>query len=37
MKPKLKKALKITGISLGSLIGFVIILVLVVCWLVFSS
>jgi len=37
MKPKLKKALKITGISLGSLIGFVIILVLVVCWMVFSS
>lgn len=37
MKPKLKKALKITGISLGSLIGFVIILVLVVCWIVFSS
>ena len=37
MKPKLKKALKITGISIGSLIGFVIILVLVVCWMVFSS
>ena len=37
MKPKLKKALKITGISLGSLIGLVIILVLVVCWIVFSS
>ena len=37
MKPKLKKALKITGISLGSLIGLVIILVLVVCWMVFSS
>ena len=36
MKPKLKKALKITGISLGSLIGLVIILVLVVCWIVFS-
>ena len=37
MKPKLKKALKITGISLGSLIGLVVILVLVVCWIVFSS
>ena len=37
MKPKVKKALKITGISLGSLIGLVLILVLVVCWLVFSS
>ena len=37
MKPKLKKALKITGISLGSLVGLVIILVLVVCWIVFSS
>jgi len=37
MKPKLKKALKITGISLGSLIGLVIILILVVCWMVFSS
>ena len=37
MKPKLKKALKITGISLGSLIGLVIILVLVACWIVFSS
>ncbi|MBO4723722.1 MAG: hypothetical protein J5596_00180 [Bacteroidaceae bacterium] len=37
MKPKLKKALKITGISLGSLIAFVILLVLVVCWMVFSS
>ena len=37
MKPKAKKALKITGITLGSLIGLVLILVLVVCWLVFSS
>ena len=37
MKPKAKKALKITGISLASLIGLVIILVLVVCWMVFSS
>ena len=37
MKPKLKKALKITGISLGSLIGLVILVVLVVCWMVFSS
>ena len=37
MKPKLKKALKITGVSLGSLIGLVVILVLVVCWIVFSS
>jgi len=37
MKPKLKKTLKITGITLGSLIGLVIILVLVACWMVFSS
>ena len=37
MKPSVKKALKITGISLGSLIGLVIILVLVVCWMVLSS
>ncbi len=37
MKPKVKKALKITGISLGSLIGLVLILILVACWLVFSS
>ena len=37
MKPKAKKALKITGITLGSLIGLVLILVLVVCWIVFSS
>ncbi len=37
MKPKVKKALKITGISLGSLIGLVVILVLVACWIVFSS
>jgi hypothetical protein len=37
MKPKAKKALKITGITLGSLIGLVLILVLVACWLVFSS
>ena len=37
MKPKTKKALKITGISLGSLIGLVIILVLAVFWIVFSS
>lgn len=37
MKPKVKKALKITGISLGSLIGLVVILVLTVCWMVFSS
>jgi len=37
MKPKLKKALKITGISLGSLLGLVIIIVALVCWIVFSS
>lgn len=37
MKPKVKKALKITGISLGSLIGLVLLLILVACWLVFSS
>ena len=37
MKPKLKKALKITGISLGSLLGLVILVVLVACWIVFSS
>ena len=37
MKPKLKKALKITGISLASLLGLVIIVVLVACWIVFSS
>ena len=37
MKPKAKKALKITGITLGSLLGLVLILVLVACWLVFSS
>lgn len=37
MKPKAKKALKITGITLGSLIGLVLILILVACWIVFSS
>ena len=37
MNPKAKKALKITGISLGSLLALVVILVLVVCWIVFSS
>ena len=37
MKPKLKKALKITGISIGSLLGLVILVVLVACWIVFSS
>ena len=37
MKPKAKKALKITGITLGSLIGRVLILILVACWIVFSS
>ncbi|MCQ2068543.1 MAG: AsmA-like C-terminal region-containing protein [Bacteroidaceae bacterium] len=37
MKPKLKKALKITGISLGSLLGLVVIIVALVCWIVFSS
>ena len=34
---KLKKALKITGIYLGSLVGLVILVVLLVCWIVFSS
>ena len=37
MKPKAKKALKITGITLGSLLGLILILILVACWLVFSS
>jgi len=37
MSPKTKKALKITGISLGSLLALIIILVLVACWIVFSS
>ena len=37
MKPKLKKALKITGITLGSLLGLLILAVVLVCVLVFSS
>lgn len=37
MNPKVKKALKITGITLGSLVGLALILVLLVCWIVFSS
>ena len=37
MNTKLKKALKITGISLGSLLGLLLIIVGIVCWLVFSS
>lgn len=32
-----KKALKITGITLGSLVGLVLVAVLVVCWTVLSS
>ena len=37
MNLKLKKALKITGITLGSLLGLVIIMVALVCILVFTS
>lgn len=37
MKTKTKKVLKITGITLGSLIGLVLIVVAVACWLIFSS
>ncbi len=37
MNPKAKKTLKITGISLGSLLALIIILILVVCGIVFSS
>ena len=37
MKPKLKKALKISGITLGSIVGLLLIVVLLVCILVFSS
>ena len=37
MNLKLKKALKITGITLGSLLGLIIILVALVCILVFTS
>ena len=33
----IKKALKITGITLGSLVGVVLIMVALVCWIVFSS
>ena len=37
MEAKTKKVLKITGITLGSLIGLVLIIVAVACWLIFSS
>lgn len=37
MEAKTKKVLKITGITLGSLIGLVFIIVAVACWLIFSS
>ena len=37
MNIKLKKTLKITGITLGSLVGLVLIAVGLVCWIVFSS
>ena len=37
MNLKLKKALKITGITLGSLLGLIIILVALVCILLFTS
>lgn len=37
METKTKKVLKITGITLGSLIGLVLIVVAVACWLIFSS
>ena len=36
MNSKLKKTLKITGISIASLIGLVLIAVLLVCWTVFT-
>ena len=37
MKPIIKKTLKISGITLGSIVGLLLILVLLVCILVFSS
>lgn len=37
MSPKLKKALKITGITVGSLLGLLILAVVLVCVLVFTS
>ena len=33
----IKKALKITGITLGSMVGLVLIVVALACWIVFSS
>ena len=36
MNRKAKKALKITGITLGSILGLIIIAVLLVCWTVFT-
>ena len=36
MKPGLKKTLKITGITLASLVGLVLIAVALVCWTVFT-
>ena len=37
MAPKAKKVLKITGITLASLIGLVLVAVALVCWIVFKS
>lgn len=37
MSPKVKKALKITGITLGSILGLLILAVVLVCVLVFTS
>ena len=37
MSPKVKKALKITGITVGSLLGLLILAVVLVCVLVFTS
>lgn len=37
MKTKVKKALKITGIVLGSFVGLILIVLALVCYLVFSS
>lgn len=36
MNGKLKKTLKITGITLGSLLGVVIIVLAIACWLIFT-
>ena len=36
MNGKLKKTLKITGITLGSLFGLVIIILALACWMIFS-